>query len=235
MNIIILPGNPPSRYHYELWIKELKQSLPHDNFFYLEYTPPNLGRAPEQELKKMLQITHEQILKIAQTAPSLIIAHSFGGYFALNLEQDIPLFLIFPFLGNPSLVGKLTLSAASLLQKSRALSLFPHFLKKTTELFIPEVAYLEQTELKDGLQIAMIENIVLRNKLHKVNLKNRSRSKLIFNPSDRWSTLRTTKLLEPCMEVEETSAHHDFILEFDHRALLTEIFLRFRRQQDQPH
>ncbi len=230
MNIVILPGNPPSKYHYELWMSELMKKLPGDKFFYLDYLSPDLNKAAETELKKMVKDIKRNVSELTKNGPTIIIAHSFGGYFALNLEKkkQRSLFLIFPFLGQPKTFGKFILSVATRLPKGRALNVISSFIQKLPGPLFAEIKNVEESEIKKGFKIATIENKLFKKKILIEKLENDQSSKLIFNPKDRWSPPAVTKRLQKYFPSEKTLAKHDFILSSKQRDILTETFVRYR-------
>lgn len=222
-------GNPPAEYYYRLWIEELKTIHPDFNYYYFDYCCPDDHLSPEQNLALMQKTLDIQVNSIENNEKNLIISHSFGAYFLRPYYEHLNFecLLIYPFIGVPSLKGKLTLDIAYFTSFFYQFTLIQNFLHKCLSLLMPEVKKVTTEELVKGIKTAKIESEVLRNSHMEINFSKIKNATFIFNLNDIWSPPTTTKLLAQKMKGIEINLEHDFVLFPDQRIKMNQIILDY--------
>lgn len=214
MKIFVLPGNPPSKHHYTLWAKELKTQFPSVDFHYIEYPLPKPNLLPQENLNFMVSEVAKKLKALGINDRSILIGHSFGGYFLNRLSDffNVNSIYIFPFVGAPNLKGKLTLDLAHYFKPLLRLPIGLKAFYKIVCLSMPEVKHISLNEFGRGMVTASVEKKVLRDVLAPFSQNIHKNSLLIFNQRDSWSNMDTTKAFKERMPAIETSITHDFVL-----------------------
>lgn len=227
MNIIILPGNPPAEFYYKAWIDELRELMPEHTYFYLDYIEPFKTLSPEKNLQAMEMALRSQIEATTKDQKTILIAHSFGAYFLTHFlnSPNYRCILIYPFLGAPTLKGKITLDLAYYFNFLFSSGLFVKAFKYILAFFMPQVREIQESELVKGIKIARIESLILRNRITSSHPQTANNAILLFNKSDTWSPPTTTAFLSKRMQTIEANIAHDFVLDKKDRDDMT-IFVK---------
>lgn len=236
MKFIILPGNPPSRFHYNLWINELKELLPESSFHYLDYLSPAQDLTPHKVLELMHLSLTKKILELESEERTIVLAHSFGGYFTESLIEHahIECILIFPFLGAPTLPGRRKLDSAFFFKRIYSIKFIQALFHRLLKVFMPEAREISKEELVKGVLTAAVEREVLRDKIVWSRLAPVERATLIYNLEDKWSPPETTNYLKKMMASIETEITHDFVLYKSQRELMSALVVDYC-QKGGPH
>lgn len=224
MKIIILPGNPPSHYHYNLWMSELAIHFPNDSFNYIDYLLPQITHTSQESLNKMREDVERKIEGISDGEETIVIAHSFGAYFLENMlsRPNYHFILIFPFLGAPSSSGKRKLDLAFYFQPLYNFKLVQSTFHFALKIFMPEARKITKKELTKGVKTAAIEREMLRDTIPWKATHFSNNATLIFNPKDQWSPMTTTTYLKKIMKTITTDISHDFVLDSTQRNLMSQ-------------
>ncbi len=228
MKIFVIPGNPPIKHFYEMWMDELAQSLSASNVD-THIFPSIADRKESKEfLDEMTLFYENKIKQFSGNEEVIIIAHSIGGYFANQILIRNPqlikkCMLVFPFLGKPNLKGKCILKFASILNTSKRAKkvLFKniHYLEK----LVPELRPSTLEELEICVRLAAHEAKTLGRQKDMPHISNELREKIhgFYCDGDDWFTKRAINQLGKQLKLTKIDTRHDFITDKFHRDLVT--------------
>jgi pimeloyl-ACP methyl ester carboxylesterase len=228
MKVIVIPGNPPVEHYYEEWKKELLE-LGGIREISISYFPLFSETLNSNEYMEMMISFYEAKLKeFAADDNVIVIGHSIGGTFALEVLKRNPelvnkCFLFFPFLSQPTWKGKLTLEFAHYVNKSKLAKdfVFKHIDK--LHRFIPELRPVTIEELETCVRLAAHERkTVGRIKRHEPIKKELHRDLHIYYcDGDNWFSQKSVDDLHPEISCLKLDTRHDFIIDKQHRDLVT--------------
>lgn len=164
MNYFLIPGNPPAVHFYEKWSEEIR-SLNSANQAIVSPYPEVKPEPDSQAAMEKMTRTHlfqlEAFHDIVK-GPVVIIGHSLGSYFALELLRKKPelvqkVFLVFPFLRKPGMGGRAVLEVASVVSMSANLQKFILEYRRLLHPLVPELSFVTDEELKKAAVIARHE------------------------------------------------------------------------------
>jgi hypothetical protein len=237
LNIFIIPGNPPAKYFYELWSKELMTHFPSCKIGYSSFPSfdslhgESMDVQANDYIDKLKCFYQVEIGKFCGTEEVIILGHSFGAYIAnllinkseLNIQHC---YNIFPFMGSPNFIGKLTLTMVATLGYS---SLVKNFLLKNKNLlflFQDDILRVDESELRAGIDLGIHENYLLKNKRSLDVFMSPLKNTLVYSTKDTWCNHKTVNILRKSHTAYNTRAKHDFVLDSENRNLVTDLLVR---------
>lgn len=237
LNIFIIPGNPPAKYFYDTWRQELKTHFPNSRLGYSSF--PSFDSTPcettdkeaNEYIEKLKQFYQVEIQKFCDTEEVIIIGHSFGAYLANLLINNSELnikhcYNIFPFMGSPNWMGKLTLSMAWSLSRSSILKKIILKNKNILSFVQNDILKIEELELRAALDLGLHENYLLKNKRSMDIFVTPQKNTLIYNTKDTWCNHETISILRKNHIAYKTHAKHDFVIDSLNRNLITDLLVR---------
>jgi hypothetical protein len=232
--IYIIPGNPPSEYFYEKWANELTEKYSTESLscevgyssFPLISQENISSQNYIQEIKSYYQA---KIIEFSKGEEVTLIGHSFGCYIANLLINDDEIkishcYNIFPFIGAPTLKGKLTLTFANLLGINQNFKSFFISNKILLNKVQKEIKHITSSELAASIELGIHESKLFKYKLAKNIFNNADKNTIIHNKEkDTWCNPRTIKLLRKKHVCHSTTAMHDFVVHKSERNLITDL------------
>ncbi len=227
MNYFIVPGNPPAVHFYKLWAEEIISEHPSAVVTVSRY-PALLPSNDSVSAMNTILDSHLSQLQAFQEkvkSPVTLIGHSLGGYFALELHKQAPpewisrSILLHPFLGPPTLRGKLILKLVKLPTHSKKIQSAIVKIRKKLELISSDLAHLTDEEILKTFQLAKHEERVIGKRESPVDIPLDIRAKInaYYTKNDTWCSPDLINNLKAQIEVNECHEPHDFITNENHR------------------
>lgn len=214
---LIIPGNPPSNYFYNLWRSELLDLNLFDEILYESY--PQFEKSEPWDYLNMCVEFYANIIR-RSGGEFVLIGHSLGGYIATELaKKDLKIhytFLLFPFLGNPGNWGKIILKFASILSKSLTGNQICS-LKSALGYLNQDLKKITSHELLSSLTMAYYEEKTLGRLVSVKSLKNIGPFSYFYTNSDTWSQKTDGLKADPQSSLFCPDFSHDFIRYKDER------------------
>ncbi len=235
MNYFIIPGNPPAIHFYELWKNEIETTFPKANVKICHY--PLLAKSSDSQLYfQWVFSSHlQQLIEFHQTSrdPITIIGHSIGAYFALKLLEEFEneikdVILLYPFLRQPGLKGKLVLNMGKVIHSSNILQRFVIKNRKFLDFFSKDLSLVTNDELEKTFHIAKHEwNVVgLDDSPLLFKEEHRHKLRIYHHPRDTWCSSSFISTLREQVSLIECGEEHGFITnEKQRQSLLAKLVL----------
>ncbi len=229
MNYLLIPGNPPAVYFYQLWQREILQQQANSQVKVSPY-PQLSPMADSARAMGIVTAAHAQQLEqfyFDTKQPITIIGHSLGGYFALKLlEQQSDLIekviLIHPFLRKPDLRGQIILKTAKSFYHSKNLQRLVLKSRKWIEYLSSDLPLVSNEELLNSFQLVQHENAVIASDDSSVYIdpKFRDKVQVFYTQQDSWCQPKVVTELQAQAAVICCAEPHGFITEEKHRRSL---------------
>ncbi len=216
----MLPGNPPMSHFYENWKTEIIESHKNATIKIASYHCFPLKQSSAGYFQRMIDTLKEDILEFQKnsTEPVTLIGHSFGGFLALNLMNEISsvvsnCLLLYPFLKAPGPVGQTVLAAVKncvqLKFEKNILAFYPYL-----QRISPMLKKLDFLEAQTGLHIAYHEYFTIGQNKSPLIIPNEIRSKinLFYTLNDTWCPVKTIDELKSQIPCHELKSPHTFVL-----------------------
>ena len=212
--IIIIPGNPPARYFYEAWKKELERTVNHEVI--IDYYPSFDDTTCSLEyLKKIENFYLEEVKKHEKV---MLIGHSIGGHIALKILEKYSdkidhCVLLFPFLHSPGFKAKLILGAINQINTRTFLTTRLTGLLKILSWLDKDIKKLTTHEIHSSLNFACHEHTTIGSKkIIKNNPKLNKKITVYYTHKDTWCSKKVVRNLHPELRTEFIPIKHNFVV-----------------------
>lgn len=229
MNYFLIPGNPPAVHFYELWGQEIRTLAPKARIKVSPYLLPSEKTESDEAMRELLRGHRQQLESFYQEtgAPSTVMGHSLGGYFALKLLESCPdrierVVLIHPFLRRPSVEGRSLLRLATLLSSNQKLLKATLRAKGALRRAFPELEFVTNEELLKAARIARHEEATIALDRSPISIPEPLREKIIFlhTKKDWWCQPQVIAELSQQVRVELCEETHNFVTDKGQRLSL---------------
>lgn len=222
--ILIIPGNPPARFFYEAWKKELELITHYD--IVIDYYPVFENNACSQQYINDLEAFYAKNIVKDTPGDVILIGHSFGGHIALKIlekyhEKIKRCVLLFPFLHSPGFRGRCILKILHGIHQRPLLKSGLTRLLKPASYFYNNINRLSTHELESSLNLAFHEhktiaqkkNIFISPELH-------PKITLYYTHNDTWCTKKVVTSLHPEIHTKLIDVQHDFVISSKQRKII---------------
>jgi pimeloyl-ACP methyl ester carboxylesterase len=235
MKLFILPGNPPARHFYEVWIQELRERHPSLRAEVAHYPLQVETRDSSAYLERLADTVTEQFLAFRRSdgQPTRLVGHSLGGNLALRVLERVPgeverADLLHPFLRRPLASARAILRIAHELYR-RTPSVGDWLVRAQPVLGLLNADALKMTpdEIRVFAQIAFHEHLTIAQDTSPFDIDEALRAKLRIysNERDVWSPPLLFAKLDVANKPFRGPALHDFIVRRAERDLVGEFLL----------
>lgn len=229
---LIIPGNPPASFYYDLWCKELKGIYPEYHFVSYAY-PIQRSQNSKDYISEIVDFYAQLILDRHADTPITIVGHSVGGHIAYELLKRDELsirrsILIFPFFGKPRFVGKALLHVVSFIDRKKMIKKQLIKNKLLLSKIWKELENIKDDELISSTRLAHHEKYFFKDFIFpKINSDQKDKVHLIYNLKDTWCTPKAINKLKNVMDSTHIDSVHDFIVFPKERMALSKLMKSF--------